>query len=162
MMLSTMSSRASVLSLAVVAAALLVPAAAARAGGVWTAVGDPHVGGTVSPALRGKPLVVRVHADWCGECQTSLPDFERFIKAYRGKVNVVDVDVTDGKTSAVAAARTQRLGLGAYYERTKAQPLTVAFIDPNTGTVHAALRGNVDLNDLIAAEKSVERSLRGR
>jgi thiol-disulfide isomerase/thioredoxin len=156
-----MTIRTSVLSLAALAAALLAPAAA-RAGGVWTAVGDPHVGGSVSPALHGKPLVVRVHADWCGECQTSLPDFQRFLKAYGGKVNVVDVDVTDGKTSAVAAARARRLGLGAYYERTKAQPLTVAFIDPNSGTVHAALRGNVDLNDLVAAEKTVERSLRGR
>jgi thiol-disulfide isomerase/thioredoxin len=157
-----MTPRASILAFAVLGAAVLLAPAGARAGGVWTAVGDPNVGGTVSPTLRGKPLVVRVHADWCGECQTSLPDFERFRTAYRSKVNVVDVDVTDGKTSAVAAARAQRLGLGAYYERTKAQPLTVAFIDPNSGTVLAALRGNVDLNDLVAAEKSVERSLRSR
>jgi thiol-disulfide isomerase/thioredoxin len=156
-----MTSHASILSLAVLAAAVLTPASA-RAGGIWTPVGDPHVGATVSTALRGKPLVVRVHADWCGECQTSLPDFQRFLGAYRGKVNVVDIDVTDGKTSALAAARAQRLGLGAYYERTKTQPLTVAFIDPNTGTVYAALRGNVDLNDLIAAEKTVERRLHGR
>ena len=161
MMLSTMTSRASILAFAVLGTAVLLAPAGARAGGVWTAVGDPNVG-AVSPTLHGKPLVVRVHADWCGECQTSLPDFERFLKAYRGKVNVVDVDVTDGKTSAVAAARAQRLGLGAYYERTKTQPLTVAFIDPNSGTVHAALRGNVDLHDLVLAEKSVERSLRGR
>lgn len=156
-----MTSRRLIFAPAVLAAALLLPAQA-FAGGVWTPVGDPRVGDVVSPALGGKPLVVRVHADWCGECQTSLPDFQAFVKAYRGKVNVVDLDVTDGKTAAIAAARAKRLGLDKYYERTKGQPLTVAFINPNSGTVSAALRGNVDLNDLIAAEKAVERSLRTR
>lgn len=156
-----MQPRRTMLSLAIVAAAVLVPASV-RAGGVWTQVGDPQLGGVVSSALSGKPLVVRVHADWCGECQTSLPDFQRFMKMYGGKVNLVDIDVTDGRTAALSAARAKRLGLGSYYERTKTQPLTVGFINPNSGTVYAALRGNVDLDDLIAAEKTVERSLHTR
>jgi thiol-disulfide isomerase/thioredoxin len=152
---------ASMLSFAVLAAALLLPARAGAAG-VWAPVGDPSLGRAASPVLRGKPLVVRVHADWCGECQTSLPDFQRFVSAYRGKVNVVDIDVTDGRTAAASAARAKRLGLSEYYERTKSQPLTVAFINPNSGTVYAALRGNVELNDLVAAEKTVERSVRAK
>jgi thiol-disulfide isomerase/thioredoxin len=114
------------------------------------------------PALHGKPLVVRVHADWCGECQTSLPDFLAFTKSYRGKINVVDIDVTDGKTAAIARARAERFGFGAYYELTKAAPLTVAFINPNSNTLYAALRGNVTLSQLVSAEKAVEDSLKGR
>ena len=120
------------------------------------------VGGAVAPALHGKPLIVRVHADWCGECQTSLPDFLTFTKTYRGKINVVDIDVTDGKTAAIARARAERAGLAPYYERTKATPLTVAFINPNSNTVYAALRGNVTLSQLVSAEKAVEASLQGR
>ena len=121
-----------------------------------------NVGSTVAPALHGKPLIVRVHADWCGECQTSMPDFLTFTKAYRGKINVIDIDVTDGKTAAVARARADRAGLAPYYERTKAAPLTVAFINPNSNEVYAALRGNVTLRQLVSAEKAVEESLKGR
>jgi thiol-disulfide isomerase/thioredoxin len=120
------------------------------------------IGSTVDASLRGKPLVVRVHANWCGECQTTLPDFMAFVRAHRGKLNVVDVDVTDAKTSAVAQSRAKRLGLGAFYERTKAQPLTVAFINPNSGRLYAALRGNVTLGQLEAAEKAVKESLARR
>jgi thiol-disulfide isomerase/thioredoxin len=105
---------------------------------------------------------VRVHADWCGECQTTLPDFLSFMKAFRGKINVVDIDVTDGKTAAVSKARAQRLGFGPYYEQTKTAPLTVAFINPDSGKVYAALRGNVTLAQLTRAEKTVEDSLRAR
>lgn len=120
------------------------------------------VGGAVNPVLHGKPLVVRLHADWCGECQTTLPDFVTFTKALRGKINVVDLDVTDGKTAAVARARAERFGFAPYFERTKTQPLTVAFINPNSHTLYAALRGNVTLSRLMTAEKAVEASLKGR
>ena len=136
----------------VAAAALATPAASA-------AVFD--LGSTVSPKLRGKPLIVRVHADWCGECQTSLPDFQAFSKTYRGKINVVDIDVTDGKTAAESKARAEALGFGPYYEKTKAAPLTVAFINPDSAKVYAALRGDVTLAQLRAAEKTVENSLKG-
>jgi thiol-disulfide isomerase/thioredoxin len=126
------------------------------------AVPLPGAGMSAIPALHGKPLVVRVHADWCGECQTSLPDFLAFTKSYRGKINVVDIDVTDGKTAAIARDRAERFGFGAYYELTKAAPLTVAFINPNSNTLYAALRGNVTLAQLESAEKAVEDSLKGR
>lgn len=158
MILSTMRRTAGFLAPALLAGAILAPVGA-LAGGVWKPIGESSIGGQAAPGLRGKPLVVRLHADWCAECQTTLPDFQRFVRAYRGRVNVVDFDVTDGRTAAAAAALAARLGLTAYYERVKTQPLTVGFINPNSGTVYAALRGNVDGNDLVAAEKRVERSL---
>jgi thiol-disulfide isomerase/thioredoxin len=136
--------------------------ARAPAAGVWTPVAAPKIGGTVSRTLADKPLVVRVHADWCGECQTTLPDFRAFTKAYGSRINVVDVDVTDGRTASLAEARAKRLGLGAYYESVKTAPLTVAFINPDSGKTYAALRGNVDYADLVAAERLVERSLKKR
>lgn len=134
----------------------------ARAGGVWKPTGDGRLGGTAAPNLRGKPLIVRVHADWCAECQTTLPDFLAFAGAFKNRINVIDIDVTDGKTSATAAALAQRSGLRAYYEKTKAQPLTVAFIDPDANIVVAELRGNVDRDDLLAAERAVDKRLRHR
>ena len=134
----------------------------AGAGGVWKPTGDGRLGGTVAPNLRGKPLIVRVHADWCAECQTSLPDFIAFAGTFKNRINVIDIDVTDGKTSATAAALAQRSGLRAYYEKTKAQPLTVAFIDPDANIVVAELRGNVDRDDLLVAERAVEKRLRHR
>jgi len=134
----------------------------AGAGGVWKPTGDGRLGSTIAPNLRDKPLIVRVHADWCAECQTSLPDFIAFAGTFKNRINVIDIDVTDGKTSATAAALAQRSGLRAYYEKTKAQPLTVAFIDPDADIVVAELRGNVDRDDLLVAERAVEKRLRHR
>lgn len=134
----------------------------AKAGAVWKPVNGSTLGGPVSEKLRGKPLVIRIHAAWCAECQTTLPDYLRFTKAYQGKINTIDIDVTDGKTSAAAAALARSVGLAAYYEKTKTAPLTVAFIDPNSTKLIAELRGNVDYSDLARAERSVERSLRSR
>ncbi len=136
--------------------------ASAGAGGVWKPTGDGRLGGTVAPNLRGKPLIVRIHADWCAECQTTLPDFVAFAAAFKDRINVIDIDVTDGKTSATAAALAQRSGLRAYYEKTKAQPLTVAFIDPDANVVVAELRGNVDRDDLLTAERAVDKRLHRR
>jgi thiol-disulfide isomerase/thioredoxin len=145
-------------TLTLVAAALVLSASHE----VGAAVPLPGAAMSSIPALHGKPLVVRVHADWCGECQTSLPDFLAFTKSYRGKITVVDIDVTDGKTAAIARARAERFGFAAYYELTKVAPLTVAFINPNSNTLYAALRGNVTLSQLVSAEKAVEDSLKGR
>jgi thiol-disulfide isomerase/thioredoxin len=123
------------------------------------ATGSP-VGSVVSASLRDKPLIVRVHAAWCAECQTTLPDFQAFAATYAAKVNVLDFDVTDGKTAANAAALAEKNGLSAYYNRTKTKPLTVTFIDPKANTIVAELRGNVDLKDLVAAEHAVEERMR--
>lgn len=147
------------LACGVLVAAGVMPAGA---GGVWKPTGDGRLGGIVAPNLRGKPLIVRVHADWCAECQTTLPDFVAFTGAFKNRINVIDIDVTDGKTSATAAALAQRSGLGAYYEKTKGQPLTIAFIDPDADIVVAELRGNVDRDDLLSAERAVEKQLRRR
>ncbi len=120
------------------------------------------VNGVVAAAFQSKPLVVRVHADWCAECQTTLPDFHAFAAMYLHKINILDLDVTGGKTLAKAASLARNAGIGAYYELTKTKPLTVAFIDPKSNTIVAELRGNVDMNDLIKAEHAVERSMRSR
>jgi hypothetical protein len=141
------------------AALVATGASTGQAAGVWKPVLDSNVGGTVVSRLRGKPLVIRVHAAWCAECQTTLPDYLTFTKTFHDKINTLDIDVTDGKTSAAAEALAKSAGLGAYYERTKTEPLTVAFVDPNSNSVVAELRGNVDFNDLVRAEKTVERRL---
>lgn len=135
--------------------------------GAWAqAVIAPGTGtsvhGVIAKAFQGKPLVVRVHADWCAECQTTLPDFHAFAAMYLRKINILDLDVTGGKTLAKAVALAQNAGIGAYYELSKTKPLTVAFIDPKSNTIVAELRGNVDLNDLVTAERAVERSMRSR
>lgn len=152
------------ISCALLAISVLVSAGVmpAGAGGVWKPTGDGRLSGTVASNLRGKPLIVRVHADWCAECQTTLPDFVAFAGAFKNRINVIDIDVTDGKTSATAAALAQRSGLRAYYEKAKAQPLTVAFIDPDANIVVAELRGNVDRDDLVTAERAVDTRLRHR
>lgn len=143
---------------AAIALAANLPTVVSAQGVLAPATGSP-VGGVVAAPLRGKPLIVRVHAAWCAECQTTLPDFQTFTATYGVKVNVLDFDVTDGKTAMNAAALAEKDGLSAYYNRTKTKPLTVTFIDPNSNTIIAELRGNVDLKDLVAAEHAVEQRM---
>jgi hypothetical protein len=143
---------------AAIALASNFPHVVSAQGVLAPATGSP-TGGVVAAALRAKPLIVRVHAAWCAECQTTLPDFQAFTATYGAKINVLDFDVTDGKTEATAAALAEKDGLSAYYDRTKTKPLTVTFIDPNSNTIIAELRGNVDLKDLERAEHAVEQRM---
>lgn len=44
-----------------------------------------------------KPVVVNIWASWCGPCKAEMPHFEEAIKKYGDKVEILMVDLTDGK-----------------------------------------------------------------
>ncbi|MDE8346758.1 MAG: thioredoxin domain-containing protein [Acidocella sp.] len=110
--------------------------------------------GPLAPSLQGKPLVVRIHADWCSACKATHATIDDLKQAYAGKINFVQFNVTNAKTAAVAQAKANRLGLAKFYDAAKAQTSTVAVINPQSGKVDATFYNDSNLKDYeVAVDK---------
>lgn len=116
--------------------------------------------GPLAPSLRGKPLVVRIHASWCPACTATQPTIDKLRAAYSGKINFVQFVVTNAKTAAASEALAQKLGLESFYEATKSATSTVAVINPQNGRVYATLYNDGSLGDYEAAVNDVLRALK--
>jgi thiol-disulfide isomerase/thioredoxin len=103
--------------------------------------------GPLAPELQGKPVVVRVHADWCPACKATQPTINELNQAYAGKIHFVQFDVTNAKTAAASQAEAQKLGLEKFYDAAKAATSTVAVIDPKDGKVDATFYNDSKIGD---------------
>lgn len=111
--------------------------------------------GPLAASLRGKPLVVRIHAAWCPACKATQPTIDELRTDYAGKINFVQFVVTNAKTAAASQALAQRLGLESFYQATKSATSTVAVIDPRNGRIYATLYNDGSLEDYKAAINDV-------
>lgn len=109
--------------------------------------------GPLASSLQGKPVVVRIHADWCPACKATQSMIDNLKRIYAGKINFVQFDVTNANTAAAAQADAQKLGLEKFYEATKAATSTVAVIDPKTGKVLATFYNDGTIGDYETALK---------
>lgn len=75
----------------------------------------------------GKPVVLNFWASWCGPCATEAPQIQAVSQAYKGRVQVLGVDIAD----RVANARTFERDLGVTYP---------SFYDPSV-RIAAQFRG---------------------
>lgn len=46
------------------------------------------------------PLVLFLHAPWCGNCRSMYPVIQKFDLEYSGKVEIVKINIEDDKESA--------------------------------------------------------------
>lgn len=107
--------------------------------------------GPLAPSLQGKPVVVRVHADWCPACKATQSTIDAVKQDYAGKINFVQFDVTNAKTAAASQAQAQKLGLEKFYDASKAATSTVAVIDPKDGRVYATFYNDSAAGDYASA-----------
>ena len=117
-----------------------------------------NVGSSLAPRLLGKPVVVRIHADWCPACKQTEPMLAAMKRAYGDRVTFITYDVTNAKTAARASADAKADGLAKFYDATKAATSTVAVIDAKTGAVVAELYNDIEEADYTQA---IERALKG-
>jgi thiol-disulfide isomerase/thioredoxin len=107
--------------------------------------------GPLAAALQGKPVLVRVHADWCPACKATQRTIDELKQSYAGKINFVQFDVTNANTAAASQAEAQKLGLEKFYDAAKAATSTVAVIDPSNGKVLAAFYNDNAIGDYKTA-----------
>jgi thiol-disulfide isomerase/thioredoxin len=115
--------------------------------------------GALAPSLQGQPVVVRIHADWCPACHASAGALQSAMDQFKGKVHYVEFDVTSAKTAAVAAQNAEKLGLGKFFDATKAATSTVAVIDPKTGDVVAEFYADTNSMDYVGAIEKAQKNL---
>jgi hypothetical protein len=115
--------------------------------------------GTLAASLQGKPVVVRIHADWCPACYASATALQSALGQFKGKVNYVEFDVTSAKTAARAAQNAANLGLGKFFDATRTATSTVAVIDPKSGVVVAEFYADTNATDYVDAIEKTERNL---
>lgn len=115
--------------------------------------------GPVAASLKGKPLVVRIHASWCPACTATQPTIDKLMAAYTNRINFVQFVVTNAKSAAASQALAQKLGLERFYEATKAATSTVAVIDPQSGRIYATLYNDSNLTDYEGAVNRVLKEL---
>ncbi|MGH6676949.1 MAG: TlpA family protein disulfide reductase, partial [Xanthobacteraceae bacterium] len=130
----------------------VVNGAAAKAG-TYQARGATEIvdAGALAASLQGKPVVVRIHADWCPACKATQSTIDDLKKAYTGKINFVQFDVTNAKTAAASQEEAQKLGLEKFYDAAKAATSTVAVIDPKDGKVYATFYNDGAIGDYETA-----------
>lgn len=107
--------------------------------------------GALPASLQGKPVVVRIHADWCPACKATRATYDGVVQTYAGKATFLTFDVTDAKTSASAEAKAKELGLSKLFEADKTKTSTVAVIDPKTGSIVASLYNDNESADYAQA-----------
>jgi thiol-disulfide isomerase/thioredoxin len=107
--------------------------------------------GPLAAALQGKPVLVRIHADWCPACKATQATIDELKRSYGEKINFVQFDVTNAVTAAASQAEARKLGLEKFYDDAKAATSTVAVIQPKDGKVYATFYDDSTISDYESA-----------
>lgn len=98
---------------------------------------------TAAEAQDSRPLIVKVHADWCAKCKAIAPTWTRIEAELADEARVVVLDVTDEKRAAEAKRLAAELGIGEFFAQFRAKTGTVAIFEP----------GNPEPSKVLVAEK---------
>ena len=93
---------------------------------------------------RTGPLVVKIHADWCGTCTKLESTWKQLQARYGESAEFVVLDVTDRDATLVAGVNADRLGIREFFDANKGKTGTIAILDPKTGEAYAVLKGELD------------------
>ncbi len=114
---------------------------------VGPAGADHHEKSTMA---HGKPMIVKIHADWCGTCTRLEATFDELEKQIGADARIVVLDVTDKAAVARSAAEADRLGIREFFVSYKSKTGSVGVIDACGNTV-SVMRGELDASKYVAA-----------
>lgn len=104
--------------------------------------------------LQGKPVILKIHADWCRACRTIAPIIQEMQRQYNGRANFVVFDITNQSTIKANAARARELGLDGFFAANRTRNATVAFINPENGQVLEQFTKNTNRAEYTRAVNS--------
>ena len=96
------------------------------------------------PAASTGPLVVKIHADWCGTCVRLTSVWEDLQAGYGDSARFVVLDVTDRGAAVASAIEAERLGISEFFDEHKGRTGTIAILDPATGKAVEIFTGETD------------------
>jgi thiol-disulfide isomerase/thioredoxin len=102
-------------------------------------------------ATAEKPIVVKLHAQWCPKCMVTKGVWADLEKEYAGRVHLVVMDFTDDETSEASRKEAQRLGLDRFFEEYSGATGIVVVLHPRTKEVAAELAFSSELPEYRAA-----------
>ncbi len=94
---------------------------------------------------KAKPLVVKIHADWCGTCTRLNSTWEALQKEHGDGVQFVILDVTDRKATSRSQQMAESLGIVAIFDQYKSKTGTIAVVDGSTLQPVEVLKGEFDV-----------------
>jgi thiol-disulfide isomerase/thioredoxin len=117
-------------------------------GAEWT---DPDVRtSTPTHAAFVRPKLIVIRADWCPFCRTAQPAIDAAYAKYKGRVDLVVLDVTDDQTAAVAERVADEEGVAAFFEQYRGRtPTAGVFLAPGEGR---RVHGNMEDPETISEE----------
>ncbi len=96
------------------------------------------------------PLVVKIHADWCGTCTRMEPSWESAENALGSSARFVILDVTDADKLAASRKQAEALGIVAFFDAHQAKTGTVGVLS-STGETAATFKGELEVETVRAA-----------
>ena len=97
-----------------------------------------------------KPVIAKIHADWCGTCTRLNPTMAELEKRVGDQAIVVSLDVTDKDAVARSEAEAQRLGVQKFFDSYKGKTGTVGVIASN-GKIVQVYKGELDVQKYVDA-----------
>jgi len=81
-----------------------------------------------STDCQGGPLLVKIHADWCGSCKASKATWARVEKELAPRAIVIEFDVSDRVAYEQSLSQAQALGVEEFFREYRSQTGTVAVL----------------------------------
>jgi len=110
----------------------------------------PAQAGESAQELADKPIIAKIHADWCGTCTRLNPTMAELEKRVGSEATVVTLDVTDKEAVARSAAEAERLGISKFFDRYKGKTGTVGVI-ARDGKIVQIYKGELDVDKYVDA-----------
>ena len=83
--------------------------------------------------FKGKPLVVKFWARWCGPCRAEIPELIKFRAAHKGKVEVLGIGIEDKAEPAKEFAKAYDMDYPVFVAKEQGIPLMQALGNSKAG-----------------------------
>jgi len=100
-------------------------------------------GGAARAGDASRPMIVKIHADWCSTCAKLEATFRALENQLHEQALLVVLDVTDHKALEASRAEADRLGIRAFLDAHQSETGTVGVLD-TSGRAVTVLRGVLD------------------
>ena len=100
---------------------------------------------------KSGPIVVKIHADWCGSCKASKATWDRVEKELSNRATVIEFDVSDRVSYQQSLLDAQSMGVEAFFQEYRSQTGTVAILACDTRRPVVILQGERDFDKYLQA-----------